>query len=84
MRASSLVGEDDDQDDPPETRTPEWSWSTRWESAVVEKDALNDKQIANSVGEPFFPTWPVPIPVLHISRLQLSFDATWKVDYEGK
>lgn len=75
---SRLDGENEDQQ-PPENRTPEWSWGGEKIQEVVEFDAIqkgpNDKplRIATKAGDQIIMTRPRTIPVLTIVRYQLSF-----------
>lgn len=64
------------QEQPPQLRTPEWSWSTETIEEVQRYDAEDHNTLIQTKAyDPIIVTRPRPIPVLTISRLQLKFDA---------
>lgn len=62
-----------DQQQPPESRRPKWRWGYDTIERVVTQDRDGDP-IVNAVGEPIEYTEPLALPILTISRFQLSFD----------
>ena len=92
---SSQFSLDDDDDLPPEDRTPEWKWTSETRQIRVDvaraKTFLdnsnnlvteNDKPIINAANDPLLGvTMPVAVPVLTISRYQTEFDPDTILDY---
>lgn len=69
-----------DQDQPPESRRPKWSWDFETDEYLVMEDQ-NNKKIVNAVGEHIELTDPFAIPVLTVERYERSFDEDTIVEY---
>jgi len=66
--------EDDENDTPPDQRTPEIEWTFETLEEVLEQDAITEEPIVNSINEPIVVTAPLVVPVLTVKKFQNSFD----------
>lgn len=73
----------DENDQPPEARTPKIRWFGEQEEEVLEKDAIEANTAIETVpGEPIIITAPVVRPVLEVKRFELPpFDPDTILDY---
>lgn len=68
----------------PQDWRPDWDWDSEEVEEVQEVDAEDEnKAIATAAGDPILVTRPRTIPILHISRLQLSFDPQMLIDWQN-
>lgn len=76
-----LTPEDqENQNTPPDLRTPEWSWTFESWEHIVRKD-VDGLAIVNAVGEPIELTAQQAFPILTVERNQLTFDPDTILEY---
>lgn len=76
---SDVNPEEQDNEDPTNAQ-PQWSWTHETEQMNLEED-VNGKALQTVTHEKYFVDVPVAIPVLTISRYELSFDPQTILDY---
>lgn len=74
------IEDQQDQQQPPESRRPKWSWDFETDEYLVTEDQ-NNKKIVNAVGENIELTDPYAIPVLTIERYERTFDEDTITEY---